>query len=112
MNKTYFIPGMQPSTGGTGEERNYPSLEQLKRRHPDYYRTRGDISEADFAEKGERVKIHGDEAEVMHVEHNSDGTQDVYASRSSALDSGTTLIKVEPDKNRKQQIRKIKRTFD
>ena len=87
-------------------------MEKLKQKYPSFYENRPDTLNSEFADPGDRVKIRGDEAEVKHVEQNTDGSQDVYLQRSSQLDSGTYKMRVEQGKDRKQYVGELKRTFD
>lgn len=118
MGKFFSIGGMSPSggEGNMGGSKSYnpklPSMEQLKARHPEFYKNRSEVSTASFADVGDRFKLHGDEAKVLHVERNSDGSQELTVQRSAQGNSGTYKIGISPDKGRRQQISKIKRSFD
>jgi len=89
-----------------------PSREQLQQRYSGYYKNRGDVSSAPFADVGDQFKLHGDNAIVRHVEKNHDGSQDLTVQRSVRGNSGTYKVTVKPDAQRTQVVTKVKRSFD
>lgn len=116
MSKFISVGGMRPS-GGEGEMNSRkaapmpePTEEQLKARFGEYYKSRGDTMTSAFADVGDQFKFRGDNAIVRHVEKEHDGSQSLTVQRSTQGDSGTYVVKVQPDNQRSQVVTEVKRS--
>jgi hypothetical protein len=111
MSKFFSYPGSSPRKNDDRDLRP-PVTDLLRRRHPEFYESRGQGPPVTGFQPGEEIDMRGTQARVIGEEAQSDGTVEMWVQESSQCDSGTKKVTWQKTKDGAMEVSRIKKVFE